>query len=147
MTDRLTATELAEMEHGNQCGIALTAVQVRGLITEVREARTLLAKIAVAECSMNVETAGLFRFEAPWAFKDDEERLSVAEVIRRHLDGRIVPSRPAAPPLTPEECEALRWLVAEQLELREGARSSARRKIDAALAVLDKLLAAHGGGK
>lgn len=75
---RLIDKRLAEIE-------ACADNDIRALITEVREARALLQKIGVAKYSMNVETAGLCRFEAPWAFKDDEDWLSVAEIIQRHL--------------------------------------------------------------
>lgn len=66
--------------------LAAIARQRDALAAEVREHRALLAKIGVAQASMNVETVFLYRFEAPWAFRDGEERLSVAEVIRRQLD-------------------------------------------------------------
>jgi len=57
------------------------------LVAEIRQSRQLLAKIGVSEASMNVRTVGFYRFEMPWAFDFNvgEDRLTVAEVIRRHL--------------------------------------------------------------
>jgi len=75
-----TDEQLADMEHSYQSDDRVLAA-----VAEIRQSRQLLTKISVSELTMNVNTVGFYRFEMPWAFDEGEERLTVAEVIRRHF--------------------------------------------------------------
>lgn len=77
-----------------------------------------------------------------WSDTDMECATVSARNLRALLD-EVRAHRAAA--LSDEEREALRWLVADQIERRGEARPSERRHRDRALAVLDRLLAATGG--
>lgn len=86
----LTDEELTYLDRADDA-LPTAKHYVRGLVAEVRRHRALLSKIGGMQASMNVETTGLYRFEAPWVFADGEKRLSVAEVIRRQLGVKEIP--------------------------------------------------------
>lgn len=90
-----------EAERQKFLGAIIAPRLLRAALTEIREHRELLSKIGVASASMNVDTTGFFRFEMPWAFKDGEERLSVAEIIRRTLAGTTGDNRATRPASCP----------------------------------------------